>query len=182
MLYVPNPRQQARFEQQHTDASKSEGLIFAFFGFAAAYSAFEGPATSSATKRANSAWDSGQLCNVELWALVVCEGSTSSKTFSFVVGVATNCSNSSSSVMSNSARLASVGRIRLGSSSLLICSISEASAVERVRGESLRTFPAKTEQFGRRDIRERKHHHSRIRLLSDAQANHIHENCQHLKL
>ena len=80
MLYVPNPRQQARFEQQHTDASKSEGLIFAFFGFAAAYSAFEEPATSSATKRANSAWDSGQLCNVELWALVVCEGSTSSKT------------------------------------------------------------------------------------------------------
>ena len=50
---------------------KSDGLILASFGFAAAYSALEGPATSSTAKLANSAWDSRQLCNVELWGLVV---------------------------------------------------------------------------------------------------------------
>ena len=93
----------------------------------------EGPATSSATKLANSAWDIGQLCNVELWALIVSESSTSIKTCSFVVDVANKFSNSSSSVMSNSARLASVGRIRIGSSSLLICSTSETSAAEPAR-------------------------------------------------
>ena len=106
-----------------------DGLIFAFFGFATACSALEGPVTSLATKLANSTWDSGQPCNVELWALVVSEGPTSIRNMFLRCRRGKQCLQ----FLSNSARLASVGRIRSGSSSLLICSTSEASAVELVR-------------------------------------------------
>ena len=74
-----------------------------------------------------------------------------------------------------------LGRTRIGSCSLLICSTSEASAVERVREKSLRTFPAQTEQFGRRDIRGSITAVASV-CFPDAQANHIYETCRHLKL
>ena len=103
------------------------------------------------------------------------------KTCSFVVGVANNFSNSSSSVMSNSGRLASVGRMMVGSSSLLICSTSEASAAEPVREKVCEPSQPKLSNSVE-ETSEEASPQSHPSASLDAQANHIHETCQHLKL